>query len=1292
MIITRIYTRVVLTLIVYASPLLAQDEKAQDIALLVPQVGHASFVETVGLSYDGRYVITGGWDGTLRLWDYKTGIELKRLVGEKEPSQKEKARHINLTFGAASPVRNQVLYWQDGASGVIDLDDATKSFDLPLIHISSGTGLFFSSDGERIIECQASYGVYLDVLVYSARNGQQLARYSQEIPQPQGGGELEGCTYSPELDQVFAIVNSTNVSGAYVVAWQLQIQSLGTIYYSPGRLKKITVSKDGRRFFARGKDGRGYLFMAGDNKPEKIWGTYDEKSPASGQTAILGAVFKGGSSELILLSKKIDSVFPSGGYSGKNKLQRWDLEESRLLREAEHGPVYPGAVFSFAKGKLFSVRDNRWVDVWDSNSLEVEKTLRGNPLGAIQKVQISDDASLMMVAYRNDRLLVVDNDLGEVVRTRDLNRSDLRQHLAPNGKYMAVGDVIEDPRSGELISSYDWWYSHAFHGDGEKILVNLYSSRGKGDIGLVESSTGKLLKSFFMPRVDLSEIQHLPPGTLLVNPRNSSNVGIVAGLPGEGVDHSLPPAEYMPLEASVAALSPNEVLVATAAIRNYPGETYDMSVRLWNTESGEMVKRFQREGGWVDKMQFTKDGTKLLVLGHRPELWDIQSGQRIRIYENMKVGGIAEDARFVDNEQSILAAYSNGRIGLFDVTTGELTKIYQGRHTGGASSAIKLNNRNLIVSAGDDAELRFFDSESGDQVLRFMPRSDDDWTAVDKMGRFDSGDQADQSFVWVYKNRVYSLDQLRGLYYEPNLLAKYLGTNDEPLRDVAEFRRPPLLPTVELLEAPEIGDILVKVRDQGDGIGQVVVMLNGREYTNDLRQIDGNVGREVENGLLTLSLNIGDDNRAKGRAKNEIIVRAYDGGDEISSRGEKDVFEGFSSPSLDQEAPKFFALLVGTSDYRGDEIDLKFAAKDAKDFGAALELAASSLFGAENTQVRILSTDYPERHKKPSRANILRELQALKQTKASNVVVVYFAGHGVLRPNSDEYYYLTSTATSTNVGNALAQKDHSISSDEMAQFLREIPADKRVVIMDTCAAAGVIEEFSLSRALPSSQVRALEDLNRRTGFHVLAGSAADKVSYESSRYSQGLLTLSLLQGMKGAALSEGDLVDIVPLFQYSVNQVPKLALGIGGIQKPLYSSPAGGSSFKIGHLKREDKERIVVQDPRPVFVRSNIVHHWTYRDQQYRLSAFTDEVIRTSAEPDKVTGRSSIIFVDTRSFPAAYEITGSYQEYDGAIAVTVRLYEGDAEISQKTVSGTEDEVRAQLVTAVTEMTELVGGL
>ena len=90
---------------------------------------------------------------------------------------------------------------------------------------------------------------------------------------------------------------------------------------------------------------------------------------------------------------------------------------------------------------------------------------------------------------------------------------------------------------------------------------------------------------------------------------------------------------------------------------------------------------------------------------------------------------------------------------------------------------------------------------------------------------------------------------------------------------------------------------------------------------------------------------------------------------------------------------------------------------------------------------------------------------------------------------------------------------------------------------------------------------------------VSMGSTADAVSYEARHYEQGLLTYSLLEGMKGTALREDQYVDINGLFQRAVEEVPELAKGIGDIQKPRIAS-LGGASFDIGKLLPEDRQAI----------------------------------------------------------------------------------------------------------------------
>ncbi len=117
---------------------------------------------------------------------------------------------------------------------------------------------------------------------------------------------------------------------------------------------------------------------------------------------------------------------------------------------------------------------------------------------------------------------------------------------------------------------------------------------------------------------------------------------------------------------------------------------------------------------------------------------------------------------------------------------------------------------------------------------------------------------------------------------------------------------------------------------------------------------------------------------------------------------------------------------------------------------------------------------------------------------------------------------------------------------------------------------GLATRLVEKRDIPGDAIRAIAQINRSSGFHILMGCSADADSYESSQYGQGLLTYALLEGMqttKGLRKdSEGFREDVQALFQYAKDRVPQLAESIGGIQEPRIAAPQG-DTFAIGLLK-----------------------------------------------------------------------------------------------------------------------------
>jgi WD40 repeat protein len=48
---------------------------------------HTQGVASISLSPDEKFLVSGSWDKTMRLWDVDTGQEMRTLVGHADPTQ-----------------------------------------------------------------------------------------------------------------------------------------------------------------------------------------------------------------------------------------------------------------------------------------------------------------------------------------------------------------------------------------------------------------------------------------------------------------------------------------------------------------------------------------------------------------------------------------------------------------------------------------------------------------------------------------------------------------------------------------------------------------------------------------------------------------------------------------------------------------------------------------------------------------------------------------------------------------------------------------------------------------------------------------------------------------------------------------------------------------------------------------------------------------------------------------------------------------------------------------------------
>jgi hypothetical protein len=717
--------------------------------------------------------------------------------------------------------------------------------------------------------------------------------------------------------------------------------------------------------------------------------------------------------------------------------------------------------------------------------------------------------------------------------------------------------------------------------------------------------------------------------------------------------------------------------------------SWDTTAKLWEAETGKELRTFSGRSGPVSAVAFSPDGARALTGGDTAVLsWDVETGQQLRSFpEGWSVAFSPDGGRlltgrgdgtatlwdaatvtplrsfsghasrlwsvaFSPDGRRVLTGSWDGTAKLWDAESGRSIRSFAG-HLGPVKSAALSPDGRRILTGSADETTRLWDAETGECLAILVSFTDGSWAVVDPTGRFDGSNDGDvEGLHWVVGTTPIALSQLKERYYEPGLLAKAMGFDKGALRPVGRFEAPKLFPSVELTPpAPGSSKLGIHLRSQGGGIGKVQVLVNGKEIAADAR------GPRTDPKAAAASLEVSLVGPAvKPGQENHVEVVAWNAEGYVASRGVRLLWV---APGVkDVEPPAVYAIVAGAARYAAPSMSLAFAGKDAADMATALRVSAGRLFGADKVHLTLLS-DYPAATdaEPPSRENLRRAFAAVaRAAKHGDILVVYLSGHGTTAPDG-EYWYLTREAWSTDLADPEVRKHSGVSSAELTEWVKAVPVTKQVLILDTCAAGAAAAKLTEVRALSSDQVRAIARLKDRTGIHVLMGSAADAVSYEASRYGQGLLTYALLQGMRGAALRDGEFVDVDRLFDHAVEEVGQLARSIGGVQSPIPARPRGGS-FDIGQLTAADRPLIPLAIVRPMILRVHFEREQAPFGDSLDLSRRINAGLRDAADPAGRGGR--IVFVDGDELPGALRLSGRYRQAGDAVRVDSYLLDGDA--------------------------------
>ena len=403
----------------------------------------------------------------------------------------------------------------------------------------------------------------------------------------------------------------------------------------------------------------------------------------------------------------------------------------------------------------------------------------------------------------------------------------------------------------------------------------------------------------------------------------------------------------------------------------------------------------------------------------------------------------------------------------------------------GAWAVNMSGDQQFAVAALRDGTIRWYRMRDGQEVLALFSHTDGQrWITWTPTGYYQASAGAEDLIGWHLNQgpntaaAFYGISRFREQFYRPDVITRVLKTGDEQkalqLADQARGERTVVRniralrpPTISIL-APASGE---KVKER-----KLALTYEARSETGAITHIEARVGARKTQPLRHTPTYRNNHQYAIGQitveipAANTVVeLLAYnDNGPSESARytvnwsGTADVFK-----------PNLYVLAAGVSDYPGTENDLKYAAKDARDFVRAIRRQEGKLY--KRVHVRHLD-DTQAKH-----GAILKGLNWIeRETTSRDVAIVYLAGHGV-NDARGRYRFLPSDYQPGNM------RLTTIKGSDLKEFLEAI-AGKTILFFDTCYSGNALKVRGAAGSKPDIDKVANELADSAVGVIVFAST------------------------------------------------------------------------------------------------------------------------------------------------------------------------------------------------------------
>ena len=600
-----------------------------EVALLTESTGRIS---GAAFSPDGSTIVSGYNDGSILVWDVKTGKRKQALPTEQEWVS-------SVAFSPDGKIIASGGACMEGLCPGITLLDSQTGEQLKSFGGGDTTlSVCFSPDGKTL----ASSGDEWDsnIRLWDVQTGELLKTLKKRTAfEDFEGRDVNSVVFSPDGNTIASgsgngIIRLWNAhTGEYIKYLEGHTESVNSVVFSPNGNTLISAGEDGVCLWdvntgeyieevqvpavsaAFSPDGNTCAIASETGISVRNAHTFQYLKSL---TRNIGSEdkFRGkdiGSIGSVAFSPNGNTIVSCGG----NNIHLWDSGTNQFLETLiGHTESVNSVVFSPDGETIVSVSDDGTIRLWNVNTRKPLKTLMAHADSANSVVFSSDGATIASAG--NDRTIRLWNaNTGELLRTLTGHVENVNTvAFSPDGKTIASG-------SGKLV------YLGGREDSGTCV--------GQ-EIRLWNANTGELIKTLTGHTSVVNSVVFSPDGNTI-----ASGSGHLMGYEGKasaGEEVRLWKAhtgeliktltEHKEVVSSVA-FSPDGNLIVSGDWYDWDGYlssgTWSGEIRVWDAHTGEHLKTLTGHTGGVSSVAFSPDG-KTLASGRTDGtilLWDFSS-------------------------------------------------------------------------------------------------------------------------------------------------------------------------------------------------------------------------------------------------------------------------------------------------------------------------------------------------------------------------------------------------------------------------------------------------------------------------------------------------------------------------------------------------------------------------------------------------------------------------------------------------------------------------------------------